>query len=622
MTPRPCGPPGRRVAGRPLAARDRRARGRRTSTAVPRRPPAAGGARRSARADAVRRGPATGPTCCSSSAPRDMRSHAGQPAFPGGAIDPDGRRRRSRPRCARPREETGLDPAGVEVFGHAARALPAAERLRGHPGAGLVARAVAGAGRRPGRGRRGPPGAGRRLARPGEPVPRPRTRSGYSGPAFEVARAVGLGLHRRPARPAARSAAGSGRGTPATGLSRCPPTVLAGGGRAGDRPRPARRRARRYAVSGYRQGFVVGMLSLGGFLGGGAARDVARPALADGLAAGARAVVAVLVGVLVSPSSGSRRLPSFGGRLRADHVARRPSGRRRRWARWPARPRGCSCSLVRRRRAARRARAPVSRAVGASRVLLARSTASAGAGRPLFAGVPRGARADGSRGSSTASPRSGSPVPPPDPAVRRPGVRGAPRSVVKITGAPPPAAAARRAAASSSRRAGSDQRPRGRRRRRAEVQVGGVGPAYPAQVVLFDPQRTSPCSPCRPAAPRRSARPGLAPRRRRRGRRLPGGRPVPAPAPPGCATVIQAPARHLRPPARHPRGLLAVRPRRAGQLRRPAAVDPRRGRGVVFAKSLDDPTTGYALTIGEVAGDIRAGIAADGKASSGGCTSG
>ena len=46
----------------------------------------------------------------------DMRSHPGQPAFPGGAVDPDD----SGPISAALREaaeETGLDAAGVEVFG-------------------------------------------------------------------------------------------------------------------------------------------------------------------------------------------------------------------------------------------------------------------------------------------------------------------------------------------------------------------------------------------------------------------------------------------------------------------------------------------------------------------------
>ena len=51
---------------------------------------------------------------------KDMRQHAGQPAFPGGAIDPDD----AGPVAAALREaneETGLDPSGVVVFG----ALPA-----------------------------------------------------------------------------------------------------------------------------------------------------------------------------------------------------------------------------------------------------------------------------------------------------------------------------------------------------------------------------------------------------------------------------------------------------------------------------------------------------------------
>ncbi|MFD9814007.1 NUDIX hydrolase [Streptomyces sp. NPDC059080] len=50
-----------------------------------------------------------------------LRSHAGQPSFPGGALDPeDGDPEGSGPVRAALREaqeETGLDPAGVQVFG-------------------------------------------------------------------------------------------------------------------------------------------------------------------------------------------------------------------------------------------------------------------------------------------------------------------------------------------------------------------------------------------------------------------------------------------------------------------------------------------------------------------------
>ncbi|MBW1603808.1 CoA pyrophosphatase [Streptomyces sp. JJ66] len=51
----------------------------------------------------------------------NLRAHAGQPSFPGGALDPeDGDPRGEGPLRAALREseeETGLDPAGVQVFG-------------------------------------------------------------------------------------------------------------------------------------------------------------------------------------------------------------------------------------------------------------------------------------------------------------------------------------------------------------------------------------------------------------------------------------------------------------------------------------------------------------------------
>ncbi len=44
--------------------------------------------------------------------------------------------------------------------------------------------------------------------------------------------------------------------------------------------------------------------------------------------------------------------------------------------------------------------------------------------------------------------------------------------------------------------------------------------------------------------------------------------------------------------------------------------------GVVFAKSLDDPNTGYALTMDEARSTILAGAAKSAKVGSGDCASG
>jgi 8-oxo-dGTP pyrophosphatase MutT (NUDIX family) len=114
----------------------------------------------------------------------DMRSHAGQPAFPGGAIDPgdDG------PVAAALREaqeETGLDPLGVQVFA----ALPALWL----PPSGFVVTPVLGWWRTPSPVRAAEPAevaAVHRvpLAELTDPANRLRVThpSGYVGAAFEV----------------------------------------------------------------------------------------------------------------------------------------------------------------------------------------------------------------------------------------------------------------------------------------------------------------------------------------------------------------------------------------------------------------------------------------------------
>ena len=82
-------------------------------------PPAEGG-RRSAVLVLFGEGP-HGPDLLLIERSRSLRSHAGQPSFPGGALDPqDGDPHGTGPVNAALREaqeETGLDPSGVQVFG-------------------------------------------------------------------------------------------------------------------------------------------------------------------------------------------------------------------------------------------------------------------------------------------------------------------------------------------------------------------------------------------------------------------------------------------------------------------------------------------------------------------------
>jgi 8-oxo-dGTP pyrophosphatase MutT (NUDIX family) len=83
-------------------------------------PPASGAGRRSAVLILFGEGP-RGPELLLMERAKSLRSHAGQPSFPGGSLDPeDGDPEGAGPLRAalrEAREETGLDPAGVQVFG-------------------------------------------------------------------------------------------------------------------------------------------------------------------------------------------------------------------------------------------------------------------------------------------------------------------------------------------------------------------------------------------------------------------------------------------------------------------------------------------------------------------------
>ena len=193
----------------------------------------------------------------------DMRSHAGQPSFPGGRIDPtdDG------PVGAALREsqeETGLDPDGVDVLG----VLPELWI----PPSGNVVTPVVAWWREPSEVRAVSPAEVEAVARVPiadlvDPANRVTVRHpiGLESPAFRVADMLVWGFtagvldwlltHRRlePAVGPQRCRAGSD----SAGLMDALDIVLIAA-------------CLGFGYSGYRQGFVVGVLSFAGFLGGGA----------------------------------------------------------------------------------------------------------------------------------------------------------------------------------------------------------------------------------------------------------------------------------------------------------------------------------------------------------------
>ena len=113
-----------------------------------------------------------------------MRSHPGQVSFPGGSIDPA--RRRSQAALREAEEETGLDPAGVEVFGELPELWLPPSNFAVTPVLGWWRDPVAGRGGRPRRGARDPPGARSPSCCGPTTAIGVRHPSGWVGPAFLI----------------------------------------------------------------------------------------------------------------------------------------------------------------------------------------------------------------------------------------------------------------------------------------------------------------------------------------------------------------------------------------------------------------------------------------------------
>jgi S1-C subfamily serine protease len=382
-----------------------------------------------------------------------------------------------------------------------------------------------------------------------------------------------------------------------------------------------------YAVSGYRQGLAVGALSLGGFLVGALLAMTIVPPMAEGLQEGIQRSFIVLVCVLLFAWLGQLGGAVLGARLR-QHLTVRPVQVADQMLGLVAGVAAVLLVLWFVGGALRGSPAPnVNRAMSSSRVLAAIDRfmpegldvlaenfrrAVAGSNFPrVFAGV---------------APEQILPVPSPDPGAFSNAVVGrTQRSIVKIVG---DAEACGRGQEGSGVVVGPERVVTNAHVVAGvtdpTVQVGGVGDKLPARVVLFDPQRdlavlavpglTAPALPLAKDDLRHGDDALVAGFPRNGDFKAGPGR---------VRAVLEATGEDIYGKAGVQREVYSlyadVQPGNSGG---PLVSADGKLAGVVFAKSLDDASTGYALTIREVMGDIKAGLSAQARVSSGGCTTG
>jgi len=385
-----------------------------------------------------------------------------------------------------------------------------------------------------------------------------------------------------------------------------------------------------YAVTGYRQGLLVSAMSLVGFLSGGALGMWLLPQLLErwtGIGGNVLWHTVLLVfGVFVLASVGQALAVSVGARMRR-HVRLKP-------ARVLDAVLGGIASLVAvsilvwfvAGAVRGGAPAPLARAIGTSRILQTIDRAVPAQTTSLFAGFR--AMLDREGFPRVFEGVGVEPIPPvarPNEAVTASGgVAGAARSVVKVTGV---AAACNRGQEGS----GWVLSP-GRVVTNAHVVAGmatpqvrlhGTGRSYDARVVVFDPRRDLAVL----------AVPGLAAPSLPLGRQLTrgdsavvAGFPLDGPYRLDAArvrTVLDARGADIYGDpgtVREVYSLFArVQPGNSGGplLSKTGAVV-----GIVFAKSLDDESTGYALTLDEAAPVLKKARNATTAVGTGGCAAG
>ncbi len=385
-----------------------------------------------------------------------------------------------------------------------------------------------------------------------------------------------------------------------------------------------------YAVTGYRQGLVVSALSLFGFLGGGALGMWLLPALLQSSQwltdHEVLRIVVLVFGVFLLASVFQGLMVTVGRRVRS---------------RVRAEPLRVLDSLVGAVAAlvavsiltwfiagAVRggAPAPLAKAIGESQVLRAIDRVVPAETGRLFAGFRSMLDNNGfPRVFEGLAPEPIMPVAPPDAASSsNPAVQAASRSIVKITGV---AQACQRGQEGSGWVLAPEQVVTNAHvvagMNEAQVKVMGVGRSYLATVVVFDPKRDLAVLQVPGlAAPALQQGPDL---QRGDGAAV-AGFPLDGPFrvdPARVRRIINATGSDIYGGPGVSREIYSLYARvEPGNSGGPLLSDAGQVVGVVFAKSLDDETTGYALTLDEARPVLDAANGARGRVSTGGCSTG